>query len=171
MTLFVSELINGLSLASFFALVSGGLALIFGVVGIVNFAHGDFVMVSGYLFYEFYTQAKLPYLLAIVLTVVVACALAAVIYLFAIAHLIAIAAFSALADTSSSVRKVSAGGCYCGCSHAKTSAGCGKMCDLPKYASRWWAVTCAKPRSKTPAENPGAGPHFAHQPKAERASN
>lgn len=78
---------------------------------------------------------------------------------------------SVWADTSSNVRKVSAGGCYCGCAQSKTAAGCGKMCELPKYASRWWAVTCAKPRTKTPVETPGAGPHFAHPPKAERASN
>ena len=88
MTLFLSELINGLSLASFFALVSVGLALIFGVVGIVNFAHGDFVMLSGYLFYEFYEQFNLPYLLAIVLTIAAASVLAAAIYFVAISHLI-----------------------------------------------------------------------------------
>jgi hypothetical protein len=85
--------------------------------------------------------------------------------------LIAIAAFSVWADTSSSVRKVSTGGCYCGCAQSKTSAGCGKMCELPKYASRWWAVSCAKPRSKSTTTNPGAGPHFPHPPKAERAAN
>jgi hypothetical protein len=85
--------------------------------------------------------------------------------------LVAVAAFSVWADTSSDVRKVSAGGCYCGCAQSKTSAGCGKMCELPKYASRWWAVSCAKPRSKPTVETPGAGPHLAHPPKAERASN
>jgi branched-chain amino acid transport system permease protein len=87
-TLFFSELVNGLSLAAFFALVSAGLALIFGVVGIVNFAHGDFVMVAGYLFYESYTQMHLPYLLAIVVTVLAASIVAGAVYLIAIAHLI-----------------------------------------------------------------------------------
>jgi hypothetical protein len=85
--------------------------------------------------------------------------------------LLVVAGFSVWADTSSSVRKVSAGGCYCGCAQSKTSAGCGKMCELPKYASRWWAVSCAKPRSKSTTTNPGTGPHFPHPPKAERASN
>ncbi|HEY4980044.1 MAG TPA: hypothetical protein VII25_12830 [Candidatus Acidoferrum sp.] len=84
---------------------------------------------------------------------------------------IAVACFSVWADTSSRVRAVTPGGCYCGCAQSKTSAGCGKMCELPKYASRWWAVSCAKPRTKTPTENPGAGPHFPHTPRAERASN
>jgi hypothetical protein len=85
--------------------------------------------------------------------------------------LIAAAAFSVWADTSSRVTKPAVGGCYCGCAQSKTSAGCGKMCELPKYASRWWAVTCGKPRAKTPTDNPGAGPHFPHPPNAERASN
>jgi branched-chain amino acid transport system permease protein len=89
MTLFVSEIVNGLVLASFYALVAAGLALIFGVVGIVNFAHGDFVMVAGYFFYEFYVVAHLPYLVAILLTVATAAAFGAATYTVALRHLIA----------------------------------------------------------------------------------
>jgi hypothetical protein len=79
--------------------------------------------------------------------------------------------FSALADTSSSVRRVPAGTCYCGCAQAKASAGCARMCELPKYASRWWAVSCKKPRSNAPAETPDAGPRIPHPARSERASN
>ena len=78
--------------------------------------------------------------------------------------------FSAWADTSSSLRRVPTGSCYCGCSQSKTSVGCAKMCELPKYASRWWAVTCKKPRSNAPAEAPGAGPRVPHPARSERAS-
>jgi branched-chain amino acid transport system permease protein len=87
-TLIVSELTNGLILASFFALVAVGLALLFGVVGIVNFAHGDFVMVSGYLFYESYVVLRVPYLLAILLTVLAAAVFGALVYWVALRHLI-----------------------------------------------------------------------------------
>jgi len=80
-------------------------------------------------------------------------------------------AFSTFADTSSQIRKPNLGGCYCGCAQSKTSVGCAKMCELPKYASKWWAVSCAKPRAQAPAETPGAGPHYPHVPRAERASN
>jgi hypothetical protein len=80
-------------------------------------------------------------------------------------------ALSAWADTSMQVRKDPAGGCYCGCGMSRTSAGCGKMCELPKYASRWWAVSCAKPRPNAPTENPNARPHLPHPPRSERASN
>lgn len=80
-------------------------------------------------------------------------------------------AITGWADTSGRLREPEPGSCYCGCSHSKTSAGCIKMCELPKYASRWWAVSCSKPRPQSHVENPGAGPHYPRAPRAERASN
>lgn len=44
------------------------------------------------------------------------------------------------------------------------------MCELPKYANRRWAVTCAKPRMKLPVENRDAGPRFEHPGRKERAA-
>jgi len=82
----------------------------------------------------------------------------------------ALLVFTAWADTSSSLRHPQAAGCYCSCAQSKTSAGCAKMCELPKYASRWWAVTCHKPRSNSTVDNPGAGPRVPHPPRAERAA-
>ena len=46
---FLQALITGILMAGIYALVSIGLTLIFGVVRIVNFAHGEFVMVGMYL--------------------------------------------------------------------------------------------------------------------------
>jgi hypothetical protein len=80
-------------------------------------------------------------------------------------------ALSTSADTSGQSRKPQTATCYCNCAQSKTSGGCAKMCELPKYASRWWAVSCSKPRTQPPAETPGAGPHYPHAPRAERASN
>ena len=82
-----------------------------------------------------------------------------------------VTAYSVWADSSTRARSLSVSSCYCGCALSKTSAGCAKMCELPKYASRWWATSCAKPHASAPSENPGAGPHMTHPPKAERASN
>jgi hypothetical protein len=75
------------------------------------------------------------------------------------------------ADSPSKVRDATVPICYCGCAASKVSAGCGKMCELSKYASRRWAVTCSKPRATTPTENPGAGPRLPRPGRAERASN
>jgi hypothetical protein len=80
-------------------------------------------------------------------------------------------ALSTSADTSGAFRKPAASGCYCCCAQSKTAAGCAKMCELPKYASRWYAVSCAKPRVQAPSATPGAGPHYPRAPRAERASN
>src|SRR5688500_17039953 len=46
--IFFEHLLNGLTLGALYGLVTLGLALIFGVVRLVNFAHGDFFMVGGY---------------------------------------------------------------------------------------------------------------------------
>jgi hypothetical protein len=80
-------------------------------------------------------------------------------------------AFAAWADTSANRHPFAVGGCYCACSMSNTSAGCAKMCDLPKYAARRWAVTCLKPHASVPAETPNAQPHLPHSSRTERASN
>lgn len=51
MEILVQLLINGLLLGGAYAIISVGLTLIFGVVRVVNFAHGEFLMVGMYLVY------------------------------------------------------------------------------------------------------------------------
>lgn len=47
MEIFIQQLINSLSVASVTILIGIGITLIFGLAGIVNFAHGEFLMVGG----------------------------------------------------------------------------------------------------------------------------
>lgn len=58
----------GLSLAMYLWLISAGLTIIFGVLRIVNFAHGSLFMVGSYLAYTFYGLWGLPFGLAIFLS-------------------------------------------------------------------------------------------------------
>jgi branched-subunit amino acid ABC-type transport system permease component len=58
----------GVSLAMYLWLISAGLTIIFGVLRIVNFAHGSLFMVGAYLAYTFYGQLGLPFGVAIVLS-------------------------------------------------------------------------------------------------------
>ena len=58
----------GLSLAMYLWLISAGLTIIFGVLRIVNFAHGSLFMVGAYLAYTFYGPAGLPFGVAILLS-------------------------------------------------------------------------------------------------------
>jgi hypothetical protein len=73
------------------------------------------------------------------------------------------------ADTRTDLRAASAETCYCHCAESKAHRGCVKMCELPKYAAKRWATTCAKPRIKIPVENQDAGPRFPHPGRNERA--
>src|SRR6202011_4969713 len=47
MEIFIQQLVNSLSVASVTILIGIGITLIFGLAGIVNFAHGEFLMVCG----------------------------------------------------------------------------------------------------------------------------
>ena len=80
-----------------------------------------------------------------------------------------VVSWSLLADTPSWLKSTQAGGCYCHCSSGKGLGSCVKMCETPKYASRWWATSCAKSRSHYSGNNPGAGPRLHHPDRAERA--
>ena len=63
----LQAVINGLLTGALYALVGMGLALIFGVMRIVNFAHGSFMMLGMYATYVLFTRTNIsPYLLFIV---------------------------------------------------------------------------------------------------------
>ena len=74
-----------------------------------------------------------------------------------------------LANTPAGLRAVPTGECYCRCPETSGRVGCVKMCELKKYASRWWATSCVKPRIKPPNNNSGAGPRLPHPDHAEHA--
>ncbi len=46
---FLTQLLNGLSLGSIYALVALGYTMVYGIILLLNFAHGDIIMVGGYL--------------------------------------------------------------------------------------------------------------------------
>ena len=71
--IFIEHIINGLTLGAFYALITLGLSLIFGVARLVNFAHGDIFMVGGYTLFLLLNLSgiTLPYPLIVVLVVVV----------------------------------------------------------------------------------------------------
>jgi hypothetical protein len=60
--------------------------------------------------------------------------------------------------------------CYCHCGMSKARGGCVKMCEMPKYASRWWATSCARPKSKVSKDATKMGPRFPRPGRAERAA-
>ena len=49
MEIFVQQLINGLTLGAIYGLIAIGYTMVFGIIGMVNFAHGDVFMVSSFI--------------------------------------------------------------------------------------------------------------------------
>lgn len=61
----IEQLVHGLTLGAMYAMVAAGLALMFGVVRLINFAHGEFFMLGAYAFWYAFKEIGLPYALAV----------------------------------------------------------------------------------------------------------
>ncbi len=72
---FISNLINGISLGSVYAIIALGYTMVYGIAKMLNFAHGDVIMVGAYISYCITTYLKLPVAAAIVIAMVVCTAL------------------------------------------------------------------------------------------------
>jgi branched-chain amino acid transport system permease protein len=64
----------GVSLGAQYALLALGFTLIFGILGVVNFAHGGFYVLGGYVAYSAVAFAGIPFALAVVLAALVTAA-------------------------------------------------------------------------------------------------
>ena len=58
---FFSQILNGLGLGSIYALVALGYSMVYGIVQLINFAHGDIIMVGGYMVYFTMVSLKCRY--------------------------------------------------------------------------------------------------------------
>ena len=74
MSLFLQSLINGLNQGAIYALIALGYTMVYGIIRMINFAHGDFIMVGGYtLFFAIpiFTKLNMPGWLAVILAIAV----------------------------------------------------------------------------------------------------
>jgi len=75
---FLNNLINGISLGSIYAVIALGYTLVYGIAKMLNFAHGDVIMVGGYVIFTCMTTWGLNSWLSIVLAVI-ACTLLGIV--------------------------------------------------------------------------------------------
>ena len=73
------HLLNGLLIGCAYALIAIGLTMIFGVMNIANFAHGEFYMIGGFATFYLISLLKVNYFLALPLAVVIVVVLAIII--------------------------------------------------------------------------------------------
>ena len=67
MTLFLSYLINGISLGSVYAIIALGYTMVYGIAKMLNFAHGDVIMIGAYVSFCAMQYLGLPALVSVVL--------------------------------------------------------------------------------------------------------
>ena len=68
---FISYLINGVSLGSVYAIIALGYTMVYGIAKMLNFAHGDVIMVGGYVVFVLASGMGLPPILAVLISMVV----------------------------------------------------------------------------------------------------
>ena len=71
MSSFFSYLINGISLGSIYAIIALGYTMVYGIAKMLNFAHGDVIMVGSYMTFLMASSLGLPPVLAVLVAVVV----------------------------------------------------------------------------------------------------
>ncbi|MDY3929517.1 MAG: branched-chain amino acid ABC transporter permease [Clostridia bacterium] len=76
---FISNLINGISLGSVYAIIALGYTMVYGIAKMLNFAHGDVIMVGAYISFCATTYLHLPPIVSIVMAMVVCTLLGIVI--------------------------------------------------------------------------------------------
>ena len=76
---FLSYLISGISLGSVYAIIALGYTMVYGIAKMLNFAHGDVIMIGGYISLCAMNYLGLPSIVAVLLAVVVCTVLGVVI--------------------------------------------------------------------------------------------
>ena len=76
---FLSFLISGISLGSIYAIIALGYTMVYGIAKMLNFAHGDVIMVGAYICFYATSRFELPAVVGVILAVIVCTILGIVI--------------------------------------------------------------------------------------------
>jgi amino acid/amide ABC transporter membrane protein 1, HAAT family (TC 3.A.1.4.-) len=79
MTEWIQQLINGLSVGSIYALIALGYTMVYGIIKLINFAHGDVFMLGAFIGFYSITVFHMPFILALLFTMAVTSAIGVLI--------------------------------------------------------------------------------------------
>lgn len=75
----LQQLVNGLILGSVYALIALGYTMVYGIIKLINFAHGDLYMMGAFIGYYLINSFQLNFFLALILTMVLTACLGVLI--------------------------------------------------------------------------------------------
>jgi len=75
---FLQQVVNGISLGSIYALIALGYTMVYGIIKLINFAHGDVYMIGAFVGFAAITYAKMSFLPALLVAMII-CAILGVI--------------------------------------------------------------------------------------------
>ena len=76
---FLNFLISGISLGSIYAIIALGYTMVYGIAKMLNFAHGDVIMVGAYICFYAVSRFNLPPLVGVILAMAVCTVLGMVV--------------------------------------------------------------------------------------------
>lgn len=79
MIILLQQIVNGISLGSIYALIALGYTMVYGIINLINFAHGDIYMLGAYVGFALTTFLHMQFLPALVLSMLACAALGIII--------------------------------------------------------------------------------------------
>ena len=68
---FLQQLINGIHVGSIYALIALGYTMVYGIIKLINFAHGDIIMMGAYITFVSLIMLNVPAWMAIIIAILV----------------------------------------------------------------------------------------------------
>ncbi|MDE6531211.1 MAG: branched-chain amino acid ABC transporter permease, partial [Lachnospiraceae bacterium] len=67
---FITYVISGISLGSVYAIIALGYSMVYGIAKMLNFAHGDVIMVGGFVVYSMTNSMGMPPLVSVICSII-----------------------------------------------------------------------------------------------------
>ncbi|HCY06351.1 MAG: branched-chain amino acid ABC transporter permease [Erysipelotrichaceae bacterium] len=80
---FMQQLINGISLGSIYALIALGYTMVYGIIKLINFAHGDIYMLGAYIGFVFATKTGMGFIPTLIVAMITCSIIGVVIEMIA----------------------------------------------------------------------------------------